>query len=136
MNGDGMLTTKVQLPRDLRRGACVDLDDPEVMMGRSVKDRDTAARLCADCPVKQVCADYALELQKRDTERRVVGVWGGRFFFDSGSKHSRLLGPRLDLPGKSKHGKTGYGLGCRCLECSNANAEQGARQRAKGAEAA
>lgn len=56
--------------------------DPSLFIGtdtgtkeQSRKFKPTEAlKICARCPVKQTCLDYALEAQK---EFRLYGVWGG-----------------------------------------------------------
>jgi WhiB family transcriptional regulator, redox-sensing transcriptional regulator len=59
-----------------RDGACMWLwaneDDPE-WQNEKLTDRELAARLCADCPIRNVC----LELELRTAAAETVGVWGG-----------------------------------------------------------
>ncbi|WP_325049654.1 WhiB family transcriptional regulator [Lentzea atacamensis] len=58
-----------------RDGACMWLwaneDGPE--WEEEISDREAAARLCADCPIRGVC----LELELRTAGEDTVGVWGG-----------------------------------------------------------
>jgi len=42
---------------------------------RTVGERDTALSLCASCPVRQECLEYALEHEASPTLR--IGIWGG-----------------------------------------------------------
>lgn len=60
-----------------RDGACMWLwanenDGPE-WEDEEITDREAAARLCVDCPVRGVC----LELELRTAGEDTVGVWGG-----------------------------------------------------------
>jgi hypothetical protein len=45
--------------------------DPEIFFSKSSTDREYAKGLCADCPIRTPCAQYALD------NRDVQGVWGG-----------------------------------------------------------
>jgi hypothetical protein len=45
--------------------------DPEIFFSKSSSDREAAKALCQGCPIKQACAQYALD------HRDVKGVWGG-----------------------------------------------------------
>lgn len=40
--------------------------------GDALSDRELAARICADCPVRQAC----LELELRTSGDQTLGVWG------------------------------------------------------------
>jgi len=71
-----------QVPRDTRwqwqsQGACLDGDDtvffhPTNTRGSVRRRREAAAkRVCAGCPVRIECADYAIRA------REPYGVWGG-----------------------------------------------------------
>jgi WhiB family redox-sensing transcriptional regulator len=58
-----------------RDGACTalyrsDIEPPWV--GNELTDRELAARICADCPVRWEC----LELQLRTSGEHTLGVWG------------------------------------------------------------
>ena len=46
--------------------------DPPDVSGSAEPDRELAARLCADCPVRDEC----LELEFRSAGAETVGVWG------------------------------------------------------------
>lgn len=55
---------------------CQDL--PEVFFPEDIPDREvrekaieTAKTLCADCPIRSLCRDYAV------TTRQEYGIWGG-----------------------------------------------------------
>lgn len=54
--------------RDL--GACRGLD-PSVFFPESDEDAEIAKRVCAECPVRPACLDFAL------ASREQQGVWGG-----------------------------------------------------------
>jgi len=57
---------------DGRHPSCADLPDPDVMFpkvgGRPVPP--DIARMCANCPLRQPCLEYALR-------EPVDGIWGG-----------------------------------------------------------
>lgn len=124
-------------PEELIDGACVGIERPDAMMGATAADRDVAARLCQECPVKQICSEYAIKLHATG-ENRLVGVWGGRYYPESGASSPRMIGPRVDLPKGVKHGsRTGYSrFRCRCLACSDENARICAEYKARKKEAA
>jgi WhiB family redox-sensing transcriptional regulator len=56
-------------------GACVSADPdlffPVSTSGRAVAQVDKALRICASCPVKRQCLDFALESVEAE------GIWGG-----------------------------------------------------------
>src|SRR4051812_46752207 len=57
------------------RGECIweyTHGDPPLLTGRSVVDRELAARLCNRCPVRDEC----LEVELRTAGDKTVGVWG------------------------------------------------------------
>lgn len=59
----------------MRRAACADTD-PELFFpvsneGPGATQRAEAKRVCAGCPVRAECLEYALESKQRS------GVWGG-----------------------------------------------------------
>jgi WhiB family redox-sensing transcriptional regulator len=63
-------------PQDWRRaGACrsadPDLFFPISASGRSARQVERARQICAGCPVRQPCLDFALE------HRGIEGIWGG-----------------------------------------------------------
>jgi len=53
-----------------KRAACQGVD-PDVFYPVSEEDADTAKAVCAQCPVREACLEYALAYRERD------GVWGG-----------------------------------------------------------
>jgi len=53
-----------------KRAACRGID-PEVFYPVSDEDADEAKVICAMCPVRQACLEYALAHRERE------GVWGG-----------------------------------------------------------
>jgi WhiB family transcriptional regulator, redox-sensing transcriptional regulator len=54
----------------MMRGKCKDLD-PAIFFPNDWVGVQVAQRICADCPVKSPCLEYALE------NRVDHGVWGG-----------------------------------------------------------
>jgi WhiB family redox-sensing transcriptional regulator len=52
------------------KAACQGLD-PAIFYPASEEDADEAKAICAACPVRQPCLEYALANRERD------GVWGG-----------------------------------------------------------
>jgi WhiB family redox-sensing transcriptional regulator len=52
------------------RSACRGLD-PDIFYPSSDEEAEEAKGICADCPVQQVCLEFALTHRERD------GVWGG-----------------------------------------------------------
>ena len=62
------MTTITTTWRD--RAACRGLD-PEIFYPASDEDADVAKSICAECPVRESCLEYALANRERD------GVWGG-----------------------------------------------------------
>lgn len=70
------------------------LDDPEKWLGEITADKytgnwtgsnnvsqATAEALCADCPIRDLCRDYAVEAQEP------YGIWGGTRPIDRGIDH-------------------------------------------------
>lgn len=45
--------------------------DPEVFYPIAEEEADEAKSICADCPVRLACLEYALAVRERD------GIWGG-----------------------------------------------------------
>jgi WhiB family redox-sensing transcriptional regulator len=45
--------------------------DPEIFYPASDEEADVAKSICAQCPARQTCLEYALACRERD------GVWGG-----------------------------------------------------------
>ena len=54
-----------------QRGACRGLD-PEIFYPPTDDEADAAKAVCAECPVREPCLEFAL------TVREKHGVWGGR----------------------------------------------------------
>ena len=52
------------------KAACQGLD-PAVFYPASDEEADEAKAICATCPVRETCLEYALANRERD------GVWGG-----------------------------------------------------------
>jgi len=53
-----------------RRSACRGLD-PDIFYPVAEDDADEARAVCAVCPVREACLEYALAARERD------GIWGG-----------------------------------------------------------
>lgn len=53
-----------------QHGACRGID-PDVFYPASDEEAEPAKAVCAVCPVREACLDYALAKRERD------GVWGG-----------------------------------------------------------
>ena len=53
-----------------QRGACVGLD-PDVFYPPSDEEAGEAKAICASCPVREPCLEYALG------NREAEGIWGG-----------------------------------------------------------
>ena len=103
------------------RAACRDSDMATFFP--TVGDQRTyraAIAICAGCPVRQACLEYAL------TNRIRYGVWGG--LNDDGRR--RISGPRgrraWPMPA---HGASRYRRGCRCDECRDAHRAESVRYR-------
>jgi WhiB family transcriptional regulator, redox-sensing transcriptional regulator len=89
-----------------------------------VGDRRTylaAVAICADCPVRRACLDYAIE------NRIGFGVWGGL----NVDRRRRLAGHtrRRRPPPMPAHGASRYRRGCRCAECRDAHRAESVRYR-------
>ena len=54
----------------MKDSACKDAD-PEIFFVERGESTEEAKAICATCPVKQECLDYAIEFNER------VGIWGG-----------------------------------------------------------
>lgn len=50
--------------------------NPEIFFSKSSTDRAHAVALCGECPIRQACAQYALD------NRDLKGVWGGTTLAD------------------------------------------------------
>jgi WhiB family transcriptional regulator, redox-sensing transcriptional regulator len=88
--------------------------DPDLFFPDRGGDVDRAKAICADCPVRDDCLDYALRWRIR------FGIWGGL----SERSRRRLVGehrsrPRRPTPGHGTGGR--YRYGCRCDECREAH---------------
>lgn len=53
-----------------QRGACRGVD-PDIFYPASDEEAEAAKAICAICPVREPCLEYALANRERD------GVWGG-----------------------------------------------------------
>lgn len=54
-----------------RRHAACRGADPDIFYPASDEEAEEAKAICATCPVRQACLEYALANRERD------GVWGG-----------------------------------------------------------
>lgn len=72
--------------------ACVGID-PELWFPEKGGDPTDARRICAGCPVRLDCLDYALTVERWDGET-AHGVWGGL----SGMERRALLGSKASTP--------------------------------------
>jgi WhiB family redox-sensing transcriptional regulator len=53
-----------------QRAACRGVD-PDIFYPASDEEAEVAKAICAQCPVREACLEYALANRERD------GVWGG-----------------------------------------------------------
>lgn len=53
------------------RGACVDVDDPELFFPEQFQSAEPAKAICAGCPVREMCLAFAVK------HGEAHGVWGG-----------------------------------------------------------
>jgi WhiB family redox-sensing transcriptional regulator len=53
-----------------QRAACRGVD-PDIFYPASDEEAEAAKAICAQCPVREACLEYALANRERD------GVWGG-----------------------------------------------------------
>ncbi len=58
----------------IKRGECRGVDTNVFFTAASV---EFAKSICARCPVRQPCVDYALIYERRDTADKDMGVYGG-----------------------------------------------------------
>lgn len=52
------------------RARCLGMD-PEIFFPRTEEDAGPALAVCAECPVREPCLEYALQNRERE------GIWGG-----------------------------------------------------------
>lgn len=60
------------IPLPWMGGANCATTDPELFFPRSGDSLTAVRRVCANCPVKQACLDYAIKNSVQ------AGIWGGR----------------------------------------------------------
>lgn len=72
--------------------------------GMSARD---AKRVCAVCPVRTECLNYAME-------HHDAGVWGG---FSERDRDKLRRGQNPAKPRKSPRQANGHGFACRCVLC-------------------
>lgn len=64
--------TAIRLPDWQRQAACLNHPEPDLFFPEQGRAKAKRARaICADCPVKTECLEYALD------EHIVFGIWGG-----------------------------------------------------------
>jgi WhiB family redox-sensing transcriptional regulator len=89
-----MLSLVTALHNDLRgqywrlEAACRDAEDPDVFHSSNAMESRNIRKVCATCPVRQECLDYALRTEQR------FGTYGGT----TGTERSRMLGKRVHRP--------------------------------------
>lgn len=86
--------------------------DPEIFHPVKGNSARPAKRICAGCPVRAECLEYAL--RHHDT-----GVWGG-FSDRERGKLKRGHNP-LRGPGRPHRRENGHGFNCRCVICRQAS---------------
>ena len=93
-----------------QRALCADLP-PDLFFSEALADVRDAKAVCARCPVRQECLDWATETKQE------YGVWGGVLFSEE---------PDSTI----KHGTyTGYVRGCRLATCAPDGGCTGAKAR-------
>lgn len=104
--------------------------DPELWFSRSSSERALAVALCRECPIREACAQYALD------NRDVTGVWGGtttadRRLFWTGEPHRFDEQGRLRLLcGTERAYRAHFSYREQpCAECVAAHEEQVAGER-------
>lgn len=102
------------------RAACTG-SNPDLWFPERGVNPDDARAICATCPVRRECVDYAVRWDIQ------FGIWGGLSV-----RERRRLGRSAGRPHKipAPHGTTTrYAQDCRCLECCFANTEAAAERR-------
>lgn len=77
--------------------------DPNIFYSYDPQDISTAKAICADCPLRKVCLETALDSEER------WGVWGGA------SQNELRIAQSVDSSGELKSYGTGFPT--RCLYC-------------------
>ena len=67
---EGLLTREFDPASWMKDSACKDAD-PSIFFVERGESGEEAKAICATCPVKQECLDYAL------ANNETIGVWGG-----------------------------------------------------------
>lgn len=70
-----------------RNAACARTDDPEKFFPNGGRPSNQPKRLCAGCPVRDECLDWAISHEEQ-------GMWGGL----TKVERDRLVASRLALP--------------------------------------
>ena len=103
-----------------KRGKCAG-NNTNLWYPPSPSHRDqinTAKAICADCPVKLQCRQWALDNNERE------GIWGGLTTEERdnyGMAGTPYAPPKTD--GRRLHGhRAKYQQGCKCAPCKSANA--------------
>lgn len=93
--------------------ACLGMD-PTLFFPARGQSCDIARDVCARCPVRVECLEYALELKLDE------GVFGG----ESGRERKRIRRQRRAEAGTARHGtRACYAAGCTLPECRAAETE-------------
>ncbi len=94
------------------RAACRGITEPDLFFLDHGQSPAQAKAVCAGCPVRQECLDYAVRWRIND------GIWGG-----TTPRERRLISRAAPRPHHfpPRHGTTGrYHIGCRCQRCIEA----------------
>tara|TARA_B100001996_G_scaffold132253_1_gene100597 strand:+ start:447 stop:749 length:303 start_codon:yes stop_codon:yes gene_type:complete len=67
---EGLLNREFDSASWMKDSACKDVD-PSIFFVERGESGEEAKAICATCPVKQECLDYAIKFNER------VGIWGG-----------------------------------------------------------
>lgn len=95
------------------QAACRGIGHPDRFFPERGASSAEARAICAACPVRTDCLDYALRWRINH------GIWGGLSARERERHHRNTPRPRL-LP--APHGTTTrYARGCRCDTCTEAN---------------
>ena len=110
-------------------GVCGEVD-PDMWFGEDEEDDNgvkiaagysmtlAAKKVCADCPVQALCADYAVE------NDILYGVWGGTTYRERRAIRAQRRAEGIELCGRMRHRRTAENTGThpdgsrKCLECA------------------
>lgn len=78
---------------DLPNAACASSDPDPAFFPQSgalgVKVSDAAKEVCAGCPERVACLDYALNIEQGESAKMRTGIWGG---FTPAERHALDMG--------------------------------------------